>query len=169
VPSAPGGVIPAYVAFGANLGEPVATLRAAAVELGGRPGIELVAGSPIYRTGPIGPPGQSDYANAVARAETTLTADALLDLLHAVEDWFGRVRDVRWGPRTLDLDLIWYEGDERSGGRLILPHPRAHEREFVLRPLCDIAPELRLGGKAAREWLTELEPQGVERAGLSLM
>jgi 2-amino-4-hydroxy-6-hydroxymethyldihydropteridine diphosphokinase len=169
VPSAPGGVIPAYVAFGANLGEPVATLRAAAVELGGRPGIELVAGSPIYRTGPIGPPGQSDYANAVARAETTLTADALLDLLHAVEDWFGRVRDVRWGPRTLDLDLIWYEGDERSGGRLILPHPRAHEREFVLRPLADLDPGLVLRGRPVADWLAGLDPQGVEPTGTALM
>jgi 2-amino-4-hydroxy-6-hydroxymethyldihydropteridine diphosphokinase len=169
VKSAPGGVIPAYVAFGANLGEPVATLRAAAVALAGRPGVELVAGSPIYRTRPIGPPGQPDYANAVGRVETTLAADALLDVLFAVEAAFGRVRDVRWGPRTLDLDLLWYEDTVREDPRLTLPHPRAHEREFVLRPLCDVAPELPLRGRAAREWLRSLEPQGVEPAGLSLM
>ncbi len=83
--SAPGGVIPAYVAFGANLGKPAETLRAAAVSLGRRPGVDLVAGSPIYRTRPIGPPGQPDYANAVARVDTTLAAAALLDVLHAVE------------------------------------------------------------------------------------
>lgn len=167
--SAPGGVIPAYVAFGANLGEPFETLRAAAVAVGRRPGVELVAGSPIYRTRPIGPPGQPDYANAVARVETTLTADALLDALHAVESEFGRVRDVRFGPRTLDLDLIWYEGEERADDRLTLPHPRAHEREFVLRPLADLDPELVLRGRRAGDWLAGLEPQGVEATGAALM
>ena len=167
--SAPGGVIPAYVAFGANLGEPFETLRAAAVAVGRRPGVELVAGSPIYRTRPIGPPGQPDYANAVARVETTLTADALLDALHAVESEFGRVRDVRFGPRTLDLDLIWYEGEERTDDRLTLPHPRAHEREFVLRPLADLDPELVLRGRRAGDWLAGLDPQGVEPTGTALM
>jgi len=162
-------VIPAYVAFGANLGEPFETLRAAAVAVGRRPGVELVAGSPIYRTRPIGPPGQPDYANAVARVETTLTADALLDVLHAVESEFGRVRDVRFGPRTLDLDLIWYEGEERADDRLTLPHPRAHEREFVLRPLADLDPELVLRGRRAGDWLAGLEPQGVEATGAALM
>ena len=167
--SAPGGVIPAYVAFGANLGEPFETLRAAAVAVGRRPGVELVAGSPIYRTRPIGPPGQPDYANAVARVETTLTADALLDALHAVESEFGRVRDVRFGPRTLDLDLIWYEGEERADDRLTLPHPRAHEREFVLRPLADLDPEVVLRGRRAGDWLAGLDPQGVEATGAALM
>jgi len=162
-------VIPAYVAFGANLGEPFETLRAAAVAVGRRPGVELVAGSPIYRTRPIGPPGQPDYANAVARVETTLTADALLDVLHAVESEFGRVRDVRFGPRTLDLDLIWYEGEERADDRLTLPHPRAHEREFVLRPLADLDPEVVLRGRRAGDWLAGLDPQGVEATGAALM
>lgn len=167
--SAPGGVIPAYVAFGANLGEPVETLRAAAVALGRRPGVELVAGSPVYRTRPIGPPGQPDYANAVARVETTHEPEALLDVLHAVEAEFGRVRDVRWGPRTLDLDLIWYDGEERTDERLTLPHPRAHEREFVLRPLVDLDPDLVLRGRRAGDWLAGLDPQGVEAVGVALM
>ena len=167
--SAPGGVIPAYVAFGANLGEPVETLRAAAVALGRRPGVELVAGSPVYRTRPIGPPGQPDYANAVARVETTHEPEALLDVLHAVEAEFGRVRGVRWGPRTLDLDLIWYDGEERTDERLTLPHPRAHEREFVLRPLVDLDPDLVLRGRRAGDWLAGLDPQGVEAVGVALM
>jgi 2-amino-4-hydroxy-6-hydroxymethyldihydropteridine diphosphokinase len=169
VQSAPGGVIPAYVAFGANLGEAVPTLRAAAAALAGRPAVGLVAGSPVYRTRPIGPPGQPDYANAVGRLETTLAADALLGVLHAVEAEFGRVRDVRWGPRTLDLDLIWYGGVERSGERLTLPHPRAHEREFVLRPLADLDPGLVLRGRPVADWLAELDPQGVEPTGTALM
>ena len=167
--SAPGGVIPAYVGFGANLGEPVQTLRDAAVALGRRPGVRLVAGSPIYRTRPIGPPGQPDYANAVARVETSLAAEALLDLLHAVEAEFGRVRDVRWGPRTLDLDLVWYGGEERADERLTLPHPRAHEREFVLRPLADLDPDLVLRGRRAGDWLAGLDPPGVEATGVALM
>jgi len=169
VQSAPGGVIPAYVAFGANLGEPFETLRAAAVAVGRRPGVELVAGSPIYRTRPIGPPGQPDYANAVARVETTHESEALLDVLHAVEAEFGRVRGVRWGPRTLDLDLIWYHGEERTDERLTLPHPRAHEREFVLRPLVDLDPDLVLRGRRAGDWLAGLDPQGVETVGVALM
>jgi len=169
VQSAPGGVIPAYVAFGANLGEPFETLRAAAVAVGRRPGVELVAGSPIYRTRPIGPPGQPDYANAVARVETTLTADALLDALHAVESEFGRVRDVRFGPRTLDLDLIWYDGRRLDSDRLTLPHPRAHEREFVLRPLADVAPGIDLQGETVAALLERLPPQGVRATGTSLM
>ena len=167
--SAPGGVIPAYVAFGANLGEPVETLRSAAVALGRRRGVELVAGSPIYRTRPIGPPGQPDFANAVARVGTTLAPEALLAVLHAVEAEFGRVRDVRWGPRTLDLDLLWYAGEERVDGHLVLPHPRAHEREFVLRPLADLDPDLLLRGRRGRDWLAGLAPQGVEAAGVALM
>jgi 2-amino-4-hydroxy-6-hydroxymethyldihydropteridine diphosphokinase len=169
VQSAPGGVIPAYVAFGANLGEPAETLRAAAVALDRRAGVELVAGSPIYRTRPIGPPGQPDYANAVARVATTHEPEVLLDVLHAVEAEFGRVRDVRWGPRTLDLDLIWYAGEERADERLTVPHPRAHEREFVLRPLADLDPDLVLGGRRVRDWLAGLDPQGVEPTGAALM
>jgi 2-amino-4-hydroxy-6-hydroxymethyldihydropteridine diphosphokinase len=169
VQSAPGKVIPAYVAFGANLGEPVETLRSAAAALARRPRIELVAGSPIYRTRPIGPPGQPDFANAVGRVETTLAAEALLAVLLAVEAEFGRIRDVRWGPRTLDLDLIWYEGEERADERLTLPHPRAHEREFVLRPLADLDPGLVLHGRPVGDWLASLDPQGVEPTGTALM
>jgi 2-amino-4-hydroxy-6-hydroxymethyldihydropteridine diphosphokinase len=166
--NAPGRVIRAYVGFGANLGDPARTLRAAAVELGRRAG-RVSAASPVYRSAPVGVTGQPPFLNAVAALDTALPAGELLEVLLAVEAGHGRVREVRWGPRTLDLDLIAYGDEVRDDPRLTLPHPRAHEREFVLRPLCDIAPELRLGGKAAREWLTELEPQGVERAGLSLM
>ena len=117
----------------------------------------------------MGVTDQASFLNAVAALDTALTPGELLDVLLAVEAAHGRVRDVRWGPRTLDLDLIWYEGAVSDDARLTLPHPRAHEREFVLRPLCDIAPELPLAGRPAREWLAELAPQGVEPAGLSLM
>src|SRR5436190_1680034 len=122
----------AFVAFGGNEGDVPATLRSAVAALGrlGRVG----AVSPVYRTRPIGPP-QPDYLNGIVELTTLL---APLDLLHrmlAIEAEHGRVRGVRWGPRTLDLDMIWYEGASSDDAELMLPHPRAHERAFVLRPL----------------------------------
>ena len=150
------------------MADPAETLRAAAAELGREAG-RIAAASPIYRSLPVGVTDQPPFLNAVAALDTELGPDALLEVLLAVEAAHGRVRDVRWGPRTLDLDLVWFDGVVRDDPRLTLPHPRAHEREFVLRPLCDLAPDLRLHGRTAREWLDSLEPQGVEPAGLSLM
>jgi 2-amino-4-hydroxy-6-hydroxymethyldihydropteridine diphosphokinase len=150
------------------MADPAQTLRAAAAEVGREAG-RIAAASPIYRSLPVGVTDQPPFLNAVAALDTELGPDALLDVLLAVEAAHGRVRDVRWGPRTLDLDLVWFEGVVRDDPRLTLPHPRAHEREFVLRPLCDLAPDLLLHGRTAREWLDSLEPQGVEPAGLSLM
>jgi 2-amino-4-hydroxy-6-hydroxymethyldihydropteridine diphosphokinase len=129
----------------------------------------VTAGSRIYRSRPIGRAQQPDFLNAVARLETPLGAEELLEALLALEAQFGRVRNVRWGPRTLDLDLIWYEGEEREDARLTLPHPRAHEREFVLRPLSELDPALELRGASVSEWLAGLEPQGVEPTGSTLM
>jgi len=150
------------------MADPAQTLRAAVAEVGREAG-RIAAASPIYRSLPVGMTDQPPFLNAVAALDTELGPDALLDVLLAVEAAHGRVRDVRWGPRTLDLDLVWFEGVVRDDPRLTLPHPRAHEREFVLRPLCDLAPDLLLHGRTAREWLDSLEPQGVEPAGLSLM
>jgi 2-amino-4-hydroxy-6-hydroxymethyldihydropteridine diphosphokinase len=166
--SAPAGVRQAYVGFGANLGDPASTLRAAAVELG-RSGVTVTAGSHIYRSRPIGLADQPDFQNAVARVSTQLSPDALLDELMAVEARFGRVRTIRNGPRTLDLDLLWYEGERRDDARLTLPHPRAHEREFVLRPLAELAPGLELRGETVEALLRRLQPQGVEPTGVPLM
>jgi 2-amino-4-hydroxy-6-hydroxymethyldihydropteridine diphosphokinase len=168
VASAPGGVRNAYVGFGANLGDPAETLRAAAIELRRRVG-EIDAGSRIYRSRPIGITDQPEFRNAVARVRTGLAAEPLLDELLALEAEFGRVRGVHWGPRTLDLDLIWYQGERRSDARLTLPHPRAHEREFVLRPLAELAPDLELHGATVSEWLARIGPQGVEPTGAMLM
>lgn len=166
--SAPVGVRWAYVGFGANLGDPASTLQAAAVELGRRAGT-VAAGSHIFRSRPIGLTDQPDFQNAVARLSTTLQPERLLDELLALEARFGRVREVRFGPRTLDLDMIWYEGEVRADERLTLPHPRAHEREFVLRPLAELDPGLELHGASVSEWLARIEPQGVEPTGLPLM
>jgi 2-amino-4-hydroxy-6-hydroxymethyldihydropteridine diphosphokinase len=166
--NAPKRVSRAYVGFGGNLGDPAKTLRAAAAELGRRAG-HLAAASPVYRSDPVGLIDQPPFLNAVAAVDTDLDPDALLDVLLAIEAAHGRVRDVRWGPRTLDLDLVSFDDVVRDDPRLTLPHPRAHEREFVLRPLCDLAPDLPLAGRPAREWLAALAAQGVERTALSLM
>jgi 2-amino-4-hydroxy-6-hydroxymethyldihydropteridine diphosphokinase len=167
--NAPKRVSRAYVGFGANLGDPASTLRTAALEVG-RLGGRVVAASPVYRSEPVGVIDQPPFLNAVAGLKTELDPDALLAVLLDIEALHGRVREVRWGPRTLDLDLLWFEDVLRDDAHLTLPHPRAHEREFVLRPLCDIAPDLELSGRPARAWLESLDPQGVEPAGgLSLM
>ena len=158
----------AYVGLGANLGDPVATLRAAVADLAREAGT-VTAVSPVYRTTPVGVTDQPPFRNAVAALSTRLAPEPLLDVLLAVEARHGRVRGRRWGPRTLDLDLLWYEGVRMEGDRLVVPHPRAHEREFVLRPLCDLDPGLDLHGRSAAEWLAGLEPQGVEPTGETLM
>ena len=157
----------AYVSLGSNLGDSLQTLRQAAAALGGLGAV--VAASPVYETDPVGLTEQPAFLNAVVELDTTLEPLPLLDALLAIEAESGRERSIRFGPRTLDLDLIWYDGRRLESDRLTLPHPRAHEREFVLRPLCDIAPDLPLAGRPARDWLAALDPQGVERTGLSLM
>jgi dihydroneopterin aldolase/2-amino-4-hydroxy-6-hydroxymethyldihydropteridine diphosphokinase len=161
--------VEAVVALGANLGDRERTLREAVAALGSLPGTTVVAVSDPVETDPVGGPDQPDYLNAVAVLTTPLSPRELLDALHRVEADHGRERVVRWGARTLDLDLIAYGGVSRTDDpRLILPHPRAHEREFVLRPLCDVEPGLVLAGRTAAELLAELEPQGVEPAGVEL-
>lgn len=143
----------AYVALGANLGDPPAQLREALDQLARAPGVELMEVSGFYRTPPLGPPGQPDYCNAACRLDTTLEPEALLDLLQAIEARAGRIRTAeQWGPRMLDLDLLHVDGVELHTPRLTLPHPRLHERAFVLVPLAEVAPDLfipSLGAVAA--------------------
>jgi 2-amino-4-hydroxy-6-hydroxymethyldihydropteridine diphosphokinase len=125
--------------------------------------------SPVYESDPVGVTHQPAFTNAVASLETSLEPVALLDCLLEIEARHGRVRTVRWGPRTLDLDLIAYEGVRLDTPRLVLPHPRACEREFVLRPLADVAPDLELGGQTASEWLAALPAQGVRALSETLL
>lgn len=137
----------AYVAIGSNLNDPVAQVRQAFRALAELPASRLIACSPLYRSAPVGgPPDQPDYVNAVAALDTALNPDKLLIALQAVESRQGRVRTVRWGPRTLDLDVLLYGSLQRDDPRLTLPHPRLRERAFVLYPLYDIAPDLTLPG-----------------------
>ncbi len=149
----------AYVGLGANLGRREQTLRAALEALDGRNGVRVVRASSTIETDPVGgPPGQPPYLNAAAELRTTLAPEPLLRALQAVEDAFGRTREVRWGPRTLDLDLLLYGDRVIETPALTVPHPRMHERRFVLEPLCEIAPEAvhPVLGRTMREMLEGL-------------
>jgi 2-amino-4-hydroxy-6-hydroxymethyldihydropteridine diphosphokinase len=133
--------IKAFVGLGANLGEPKAQVRRAIAALGAIPMTRLLAASSLYRSAPVGVGEQPDFINAVAAIETGLSARALLDKLLAIEARFGRRRDVPGSPRTLDLDLLLYGDRVIAEPDLIVPHPRMHERAFVLAPLAEIAPD----------------------------
>ena len=133
----------AFVALGSNLGDRDARLDAALAGLRATPGVHGVACSSVYETAPVGPPGQGPYLNAVARLETRLEPHALLERLLALEREAGRVRSgVRDEARTLDLDLLFHGDRCLDGPALTLPHPRLHERLFVLVPLAELAPAL---------------------------
>jgi 2-amino-4-hydroxy-6-hydroxymethyldihydropteridine diphosphokinase len=130
-----------FVGLGANLGDAVATVRAAFEALDALPGTRVVARSALYRSAPIDAQG-ADYINAVAQLQTELSPAALLRALQAVEARFGRERPYRNAPRTLDLDLLLYGQRRMAAPLLTVPHPRMQERAFVLVPLIEIAPDL---------------------------
>jgi len=154
----------AYVALGSNLGDSRATLVSAIEALAALPVSHLTGRSRIYRTPPWGRTDQPDFLNAVVRLHTSLPPRTLLEALMAIERRFGRERDgERWGPRTLDLDLLHMEGVTLDDPSLTLPHPRAAERAFVLLPLSDLAPELVLPGLGAvGELLQRVDAGGCE-------
>lgn len=139
----------AYVAFGANLGEPRAAFDFACERLGALTGTRVAARSSLYRSTPVGVAGQPDYINAVIALDTTLAPRALLEALLAIELEGGRTRDYHQAPRTLDLDLLLHADAVIDEPGLQLPHPRMHQRAFVLRPLAEIAPALRIPGRGA--------------------
>lgn len=140
--------------LGANLGNAHATLRRAAGALAALPRTRLCATSSVYRSAPVGPAGQGDYLNAAVRLATELDAEALLDHLQAIESAAGRVRTQRWGPRTLDLDLLLYGECTLATERLVVPHPRLTERNFVLQPLIDLLGEAHcVHGHGLGAWL----------------
>jgi len=138
----------AVVALGSNLGNRLETLQGAVDALEDTPGLRVKAVSPIYETEPWGvePGSQPNYFNAVVLVKTTLPPASLLERGHAIEEAFARVRYERWGPRTIDVDLVSYQGVVSNDPRLTLPHPRAHERAFVLAPWHDVDPEAVLPG-----------------------
>lgn len=128
----------AYIGLGSNLDDPLSQVKSAIAELAHLPSSHLAAASPLYRTPPLGPADQPDYINAVAALDTDLEPLALLDELQRIEQHHGRLRTLRWGPRTLDLDLLLYGDRIISNERLTVPHPGLRERPFVIFPLLAI-------------------------------
>lgn len=135
-----------FIGLGSNLDRPEQQVRRALDELDAVPKTRLAGYSPLYGSRPFGPAGQPDYVNAVARLETSLDAHGLLERLQAIELDHGRVRGERWGPRTLDLDLLIYGDQLIDTPALQVPHPQLRWRAFVLVPLYDLAPDLELPG-----------------------
>lgn len=134
----------AYLAFGANLGDCLATFRAARACLAAAEGIRVDGASSLYRTEAVGgPPGQPSYLNGVLQVATELSPEELLALGFDLEAHFGRERLEHWGPRTLDIDLLLYDEVLCDRPELTLPHPRLHQRRFVLAPLAELAADLR--------------------------
>lgn len=132
----------AYIGLGANLGRREKTITAALNALETTREIEVVAVSGLYETDPVGgPPDQPKFLNAAAHLRTTLSPERLLNVCASIEEALGRRREVRWGPRTIDLDLLLYDREIRASVELTLPHPAMHERRFVLEPLAEIAPD----------------------------
>lgn len=157
-------MVTVYIAIGSNLADPVGQAKGAIEALKELPKSQLLNVSSLYSSAPMGPQDQPDYINAVAAVETQLTPLELLDCTQAIELEQGRVRkDERWGPRTLDLDLILYGNDVIDSERLIVPHYGMKEREFVLYPLAEIAPYLTLPDGTELQDLLEK----VDRNGLS--
>lgn len=157
--------VPCAIALGSNLGDSRQILQAALAALADADSIELRAHSRLYQTAPVGPP-QPDYVNCAALLDTCLAPEALLRELLQIEASFGRVRRERWGPRLLDLDLLLFDDLVLTTPTLQIPHPRMHERAFVLVPLAEIAPHWvdPISGKTLAQ-LTE----AVDRSGVRLL
>lgn len=156
----------AWIGIGANLGDPVASVRAAIAALDEVGGLRVTLRSALYRSTPVGPgmDGQPDYINAVVGVDTALSPAALLDTLFAIELHFGRQRSVRNAARTLDLDLLLYGEDIVDQPGLQVPHPRMHQRAFVLQPLAEIAPDTLIPGQGRAKTLSQALPeQGIAR------
>ncbi len=155
----------AWIGLGANLGQPRDALRSALAALSDIAGCRLAAVSSLYRSAPIGG-GGPDYLNAVAAVDTTLDPEPLLDALQAIEDAHGRERPHADAPRTLDLDLLLHGDAAIQTPRLTLPHPRLHQRAFVLLPLLELAPSLAVPGLGPlAHWLPATADQRIERLG----
>ena len=151
----------AYLSFGANLGNREETLREAVRRLAAADGVETLAVSSLYETEPWGKKDQPSFLNIAVSLQTTLSPEELLALTQAVETELGRVRHERWGPRTIDVDILHVEGVKRNSPTLTLPHPYMTERAFVLVPLAEIAPMLMIHGKTIEAWRESAGNTGV--------
>jgi 2-amino-4-hydroxy-6-hydroxymethyldihydropteridine diphosphokinase len=151
----------AVLGLGGNIGEPGALMAAALDRLAAHPRIRIDAVSPLYQTPPWGKTDQPAFLNAAARIDTALTARGLLDAVLEVERELGRYRGERWGPRTIDIDVLLYDDEEIDEPGLHIPHARLAERAFALAPLVDVAPEAVFRGRRAAEWLALADRSGI--------
>lgn len=151
----------AVVALGSNLGDRFDYLQKAVNKINSLQELEISKISSVYETLPVGGPEQGNYLNAVIILNSKLEAEELLARLLLIELDLGRQREIAWGPRTIDLDLIWFEDQTINLENLVLPHPRAHERCFVIKPWLEIEPNARIGNTEIREFLKDLDCSGV--------
>lgn len=157
-------MIRCYIALGSNQRQPRQQLEQALQALSRLPDSRLIDQSPFYLSEPLGPTDQPPFINAVASLDTALPPLALLDALQTIEHHQGRIRDRRWGPRTLDLDILLYGDCRIDEPRLQVPHYHMHARAFVLYPLADIAPELIMpDGRPLNSWLADCPFEGLNR------
>lgn len=154
----------AYLGLGGNLGDPVASMAEALRLLNARDDCWVLAVSRLYRTPPWGKTDQDWFFNSAAAIETVLEPHGLLDLCLEIERSMKRIRTERWGPRTIDLDVLAYEGVTLADEKLTIPHPRMKDRAFVLMPLGDLAPRLEIDGRRVEQWLAEADKSGIEIA-----
>jgi 2-amino-4-hydroxy-6-hydroxymethyldihydropteridine diphosphokinase len=150
-----------FLGLGGNLGDREALMAEALRKLEMTPGIKVAAVSSLYETKPVGLTTQPDFVNLVAKLDTNLPPYALLNTCLRIETELGRERRERWGPRTVDLDVLWCEGVAQSDEQLTLPHPRMHERAFVLVPLAELAPQLKIDGRPVVELVQALGDHAV--------
>lgn len=159
----------AVLGLGANLGDAAAQLGRAIDGLARTPGIHVVAVAGLWRSAPVGGPDQPDFHNTIAVVHAEGTPEDLLDRAHRLEELSGRTRDVRWGPRTLDVDVIAFDAVTSGDPHLTLPHPRAHERAFVLRPWAQLQPARALTAdgqtRTIAQWADLRTDQELEQVG----
>lgn len=154
----------AAIGLGGNIGDPARAMADALQVIDGRDDCDVVAVSPLYKTPPWGKLDQDAFVNSCALVETTLDPHALLDLCLSIERSMKRVRTERWGPRTIDIDVLVYEDAVIDEEGLQVPHPRMTQRGFVLLPLAKIAPELIVEGRSIAAWLADVDVSGIELA-----
>lgn len=153
----------AFLGLGTNLGDRRRHLASALRDLAADPAIAAVAGSSVYESKPVGVLAQPDFLNLVVQVETTHLPLALLSACLGIEARLGRERRERWGPRIIDIDVLTYDQLPWGDDRLVLPHPRMHERSFVLTPLAEIAPDLKVNGVSARDLAARVGTEGLDR------
>ncbi|GJE09681.1 MULTISPECIES: 2-amino-4-hydroxy-6-hydroxymethyldihydropteridine diphosphokinase [Methylobacterium] len=154
----------AYLGIGSNVGDMAAMLERAVTGLAATPGVSVLKRSADYRTPPWGKTDQPWFLNGAVAVETELEPHGLLDTCLRIEHELGRVREERWGPRVIDIDVLAYEGAAVNDARLVLPHRFVRERAFVLVPLAEIAPDLVIGGERVADALAKLDRTGIARA-----